>query len=165
MRHRLLLASLVATSLLGACAGGDDATEQSATEAPAVLKDSAGGAFEGDAADSTSLDPTTPTRDVITEVAVSLEAPSVERSVPLIEAAVRAESGVITFSETGSYSSRDDSADGGGWATIVARIPPDRVDAFIKVADGLVTQKKGVTGFFRQAFLHEKRQKRIQAAA
>ena len=94
-----------------------------------------GGGVESDSYDTTTVDTSIATRDVITEVSVSLEAQSVERSVPRIEAAVRAESGVITFSETGSSATRGGDADGEGWATIVARIPPDKVDAFIERLD------------------------------
>lgn len=131
MRHRLLLAPLAIALLVGACAGGDDAAEQSATEAPAVSRESADvGGFDGDSYENSTVDTSITTRDVITEVTLSLEAPSIGRSVPLIEAAVRAEAGVITFSESGAHAP-EEAPDGEGWATIVARIPPDNVDAFI----------------------------------
>ena len=131
MRHRLIFTSLTAALLVAGCAGGDDAGEQSTTEAPAVSNDSAGEAYDTAGLDARGSDAS---RDVIVETRLSIETPSIDRSVPLIEAAVRAESGVITFSEVGSTIDIGRST-GDGWATIVARIPPRNLDALIERLD------------------------------
>ena len=96
-----------------------------------MSNDSAGEAYDTAGLDARGSDAT---RDVIVETRLSIETPSIDRSVPLIEAAVRAESGVITFSEVGSTIDIGRST-GDGWATIVARIPPRNLDALIDRLD------------------------------
>ena len=96
-----------------------------------MSNDSAGEAYDTAGLDARGSDAS---RDVIVETRLSIETPSIDRSVPLIEAAVRAESGVITFSEVGSTIDIGRST-GDGWATIVARIPPRNLDALIDRLD------------------------------
>lgn len=125
-RRTLLL--LLALGVAGAgCAGGDDSATDSggetASEAPAV--DRAEDTDRMPLSDATGIG-----RDLIIEMSVSIESPSIDRSVSLIEAAVRSEQGLVTSSQVASGGEGDD-----GWATIVARVPPDALDSFIERLD------------------------------
>jgi hypothetical protein len=125
--RRTLMTVLAMTVAVGACAGGDDMATDSggemASEAPAVEKaEDVGSTIASDAAVGD--------RDLIIEMSVSIESPSVDRAVPLIEAAVRAEQGIVASSQVTSGDEGEE-----GWATIVVRVPPEALDPFVDRLD------------------------------
>ncbi|MEY2974552.1 MAG: hypothetical protein RIR49_972 [Actinomycetota bacterium] len=128
-----LLALLIAGVAASACAGGDDAMtdsgEESASEGTSPRFDEAGMAES----DMATTDVGGVDRDLIIEMSLSIESESISRSVSLIEAAVRAEQGLVTSSEVSSMV--DDEARAEGWARIVARVPPDDLDDFLDRLD------------------------------
>jgi len=134
--HRSLLLILVTGLSATACAGGDDTMtdsgEEAAGEAPSPRADDAGMSE----ADMVASEVVGSDRDLVIEMSLSIESESISRSVALIEAAVRAEQGLITSSEVTSTTGVDrPGEDPEGWAHIVARIPPDGVDDVVARLD------------------------------
>jgi hypothetical protein len=135
---RTLAIGAAGIALLAACGGGDDMAGEasdSATYEPAMSEEVA-------SEDAYAYDQSVPAsdvdakdRDLIITMGIGLESADVSRTVAVIESAVTASGGLITSSEVG-YSG-DENAE--GWATMILRIPPDRLDTFVDGLDAPAT--------------------------
>lgn len=140
MTSRIFKALAIGTAgivLLAACGGDDMAGEASDTRtyAPAMAEERASQdayAYDGDVS-TPDIDATD--RALIITVAIGLESADVSRTVAVIESSVTASGGLISSSEV-AYSGEEHTE---GWATMVVRIPPDRLDAFVDGLDAPAT--------------------------
>lgn len=137
--YHLFATSVLASALLVAsCAGGDDVATSSvdasyAAEeaAPEMASDSDSASYDsmmsGKADNINPVDTSMLNRDLIVEMGVSIETNDVQQAVSAIRALVTSSGGIITNSDIGLRSSVDTQ----GWATIIARIEPARLDGFL----------------------------------
>ena len=126
---------------LAACSsGGDDAMEASGTYYADAKEEMA---YEEAAADSAAamdvyqtddggslenvVDTSVEQRDLIIEMGISIESDDIAASVGAIRSFATTAGGVITSSNIGLRT--DDQED--GWATLVVRVPPERLDSFL----------------------------------
>ena len=127
-------------ALAGCSSGGDDSTEASqaynadakeemsyelaaadSSAAMDVYESDAGGSFEN------VVDTSVEQRDLIIEMGLSIESDDIAASVSAIRSLATTAGGVITSSNIGLRT--EDQED--GWATIVVRVPPERLDGFL----------------------------------
>ena len=126
---------------LTACSsGGDDAMEASGSYYADAAEEMA---YEEAAADSAApmdvyqsddggslenvVDTSVERRDLIIEMGISIESDDIAASVGAIRSFATTAGGVITSSNIGLRTDDQES----GWATIVVRVPPERLDSFL----------------------------------
>lgn len=73
------------------------------------------------------VDTSIQTRDLIVEMGISIESDDISASVGAIRSLTTTAGGVITSSNIGVRTQQED----GGWATLIVRVPPDRLDSFL----------------------------------
>ena len=139
-----LFVAITATALLAltACgSGGDDSAESTNAYGAAVEEemayeeaaaDSAGGvdtyqSSEDGGSFESVVDTSVEKRDLIIEMGISIESEDISASVGAIRSFATAAGGVITSSNIGLRT--EDQYN--GWATLVVRVPPDRLDSFL----------------------------------
>lgn len=130
---------MAATTVLAACGGADDSADSS-TGSNSLIAPEKSAAEDVYAYDSAVAATGMPTgeRDLIISMGIGLESADVARTVAVIEGAVAAAGGMITSSDVGRY----DAASSEGWANMVVRIPPDRLESFV---GGLDKPETGAT--------------------
>ena len=137
----LAIAATALLALTGCGSGSDDSADSSdAYGAPVeeemayeeAAADSAGGFDSYQSSDDGSsfenvVDISVEKRDLIIEMGVSIESEDISASVGAIRSFATSAGGVITSSSIGLRTEDQHN----GWATLVVRVPPDRLDSFL----------------------------------